>query len=166
MADELDKFQFDTNIATTVGSSVGIVGGAITVVGLSLALAPVTAGASVVLGLAIGGGVAGGAGAATSIGSMITRYRTNKNRRREYTETLNRYEQELKQMKTMQDVLVEMCHRYGQVYDSRVGNKLYRISRISRFQDVLDDLRRLQTQLNDIQTSIWPEMVKIHQSES
>ena len=159
MADELDKFQFDTNIATAVGSSVGIVGGAITVVGLSLALAPVTAGASVVLGLAIGGGVAGGAGAATSIGSFITRFHTNRKRRKEFIEMLNSHRTEMEQMQTMAKVLVEMYNSCREGYDSTVCSNLYRISHISRegLQRVVNNLGRVQTQLNDIHTAIWPD---------
>ncbi len=159
MADELDKFQFDTNIATTVGSSVVITGAAITVVSLSLALAPVTAGASVALGLTIGGGVAGGAGAATSIGSVITRLMANRKRMKVLKKILKKDKRELTQMETMAEVLLDMYNSCMDAYDSTLCSNLYRISHISGevLQRVVNDLDEVQTQLYDLHKSTWPD---------
>ncbi|XP_076358794.1 apolipoprotein L3-like [Tachypleus tridentatus] len=64
---ELNKTKRDVNISNIVGSSAGIVGGVVAVVGL--ALAPLTAGVS--LGLSIGGASLGTAGGLTAGGQML-----------------------------------------------------------------------------------------------
>ncbi len=159
MADKVDRIQFDTNIATTVGSSVGLLGGAASLFGLGLVLAPITAGASLTLALAVGGGVAASAGAATSIGSLITRGTVNRKMRKELIKILESDKREMKQMQTMAEVLVEMYNSCMEVYDSIVGNKLYKTTNITKhgFQRVVDHLRILQRQLDDIQRAIWPD---------
>ena len=65
MADFLDKVSFDTGIARTTGGGVGILGGVMALTGA--ALAPFTAGASLVLTVAgVGTSVAGGVTSFTS----------------------------------------------------------------------------------------------------
>lgn len=72
--DELENRRKNVNIASIVGSSVGLAGTALAVGGL--VAAPFTAGVS--LGLTIAGGVVGTAGGATSIGSKISELVLNK----------------------------------------------------------------------------------------
>ncbi|XP_041100052.1 uncharacterized protein LOC121312121 [Polyodon spathula] len=67
IADGLDKVDRDCTIAKTAGSSAGVVGGVLTIVGI--ALVPVTFGASV--GLSIAGTVTAVAGTVTSAGTHI-----------------------------------------------------------------------------------------------
>ncbi|KAK1150526.1 hypothetical protein AOXY_G33774 [Acipenser oxyrinchus oxyrinchus] len=67
IADGLDKVDRDCTISKTTGSSAGVVGGVLNIVGICLA--PVTFGAS--LGLSIAGTVTAVAGAVTSGGAQI-----------------------------------------------------------------------------------------------
>ncbi|KAL2101375.1 hypothetical protein ACEWY4_003136 [Coilia grayii] len=64
-ARELDKMKFGANISSVAGSSFGVIGGVVSIVGL--ALAPVTAGASLALTLA---GV--GLGVTSGVNSLVT----------------------------------------------------------------------------------------------
>ncbi|XP_058863421.1 apolipoprotein L4-like isoform X2 [Acipenser ruthenus] len=70
IADELDKVDRDCNIAKTAGSTAGVVGGVLTIVGIGLA--PVTAGVS--LGLTIAGVATGVAGSVTGGGAQIGKH--------------------------------------------------------------------------------------------
>ncbi|KAK1130153.1 apolipoprotein L5-like [Acipenser oxyrinchus oxyrinchus] len=70
IADELDQVDRDCTIARTAGSSAGVVGGVLTIVGIGLA--PVTFGAS--LGLFIAGTVTAVAGAVTGGGAQIGKH--------------------------------------------------------------------------------------------
>ncbi|KAK6466184.1 hypothetical protein HHUSO_G36673 [Huso huso] len=70
IADGLDKVDRDCTIAKTTGSSAGVVGGVLTIVGIGLA--PVTFGAS--LGLSIAGTVTAVAGSVTSGGAQIGKH--------------------------------------------------------------------------------------------
>ncbi|KAK3520617.1 hypothetical protein QTP70_028623 [Hemibagrus guttatus] len=78
-ADQLDKMKLGSNISTVAGSSVGIAGGVLSIVGL--ALAPVTAGASLALTLTgVGLGVTSGVnGIVTSITEMAVNSHHGKN---------------------------------------------------------------------------------------
>ncbi|KAK3095854.1 hypothetical protein FSP39_020034 [Pinctada imbricata] len=71
---ELEQVRHNVNIASIVGSSVGFIGASLALAGVIAA--PFTFGTS--LGLTIAGGVIGGAGGLTSVGSKFTEMALNK----------------------------------------------------------------------------------------
>ncbi|KAK3094674.1 hypothetical protein FSP39_004800 [Pinctada imbricata] len=71
---ELEQVRHNVNIASIVGSSVGFIGASLALAGVIAA--PFTFGTS--LGLTIAGGVIGGAGGLTSVGSKFTEVALNK----------------------------------------------------------------------------------------
>ncbi|XP_062574698.1 uncharacterized protein LOC134236538 [Saccostrea cucullata] len=87
--DGLECRRKNVNIASIVGSSVGLVGAALAVGGLIAA--PFTAGVS--LGLTIAGGVVGGVGGFTSAGSKISEFILNK----ETVSQMERYQMNLRE---------------------------------------------------------------------
>ncbi|KAK3519975.1 hypothetical protein QTP70_009631 [Hemibagrus guttatus] len=83
-ADQLDKMKLGSNISTVAGSSVGIAGGVLSIVGL--ALAPVTAGVSLALTLTgVGLGVTSGVnGIVTIITKMAVNHRQTKKAKKSF----------------------------------------------------------------------------------
>ncbi|KAK3552897.1 hypothetical protein QTP86_028005, partial [Hemibagrus guttatus] len=83
-ADQLDKMKLGSNISTVAGSSVGIAGGVLSIVGL--ALAPVTAGVSLALTLTgVGLGVTSGVnGIVTGITKMAVNHRQTKKAKKSF----------------------------------------------------------------------------------
>ena len=86
---ELERIRQNVNIASIVGSSVGFIGASLALAGVITA--PFTFGAS--LGLTIAGGVIGGMGGITSVGSKFTEVAMN----RKPIEQLQRRQQVLKE---------------------------------------------------------------------
>ncbi|KAK1159447.1 apolipoprotein L5-like [Acipenser oxyrinchus oxyrinchus] len=92
IADGLDKVDRDCTIAKTTGSSAGVVGGVLTIVGIGLA--PVTFGVS--LGLSIAGTVTAVAGAITSGGAQIGKHVSDGNDNKRVTEILEMIQTKIK----------------------------------------------------------------------
>ncbi|XP_058863718.1 apolipoprotein L5-like [Acipenser ruthenus] len=99
IADGLDKVDRDCTIAKTAGSSAGVVGGVLTIVGIGLA--PVTFGAS--LGLSIAGAVTAVAGGATNVGTQIVKCVSD-------GKDNNRVNEIVKIIQTYLRVLGELCN--------------------------------------------------------
>lgn len=108
LAGQLDKTTRDVAITQAVGSSVGIVGGLVAIVGL--ALAPLTLGSSLIPA-AIAGGVIGGAGALTAVGSTVAEIVIDKNL---VDQAIGRLEED----RTLTDALV------GQMSDFKESSSL------------------------------------------
>ncbi len=118
LADSLENVQFGTNVASLTGASVGIVGGGLGIAAISLALAPVTFGASLIFGLSVAGGVVGGAGAATGITSVVTRYSYQKHAMKIKNELKEKYKSEASQMQAVSAKLGDICNKGLGSYDS------------------------------------------------
>uniref|UniRef100_A0A7M5X030 Uncharacterized protein n=1 Tax=Clytia hemisphaerica TaxID=252671 RepID=A0A7M5X030_9CNID len=71
IAGQCDETHMDVNISNVASGVVGFVGASLGVTALSIALAPVTAGASVIAGFAIAGATVGLSGGAVGVGANI-----------------------------------------------------------------------------------------------
>ncbi|KAK3513758.1 hypothetical protein QTP70_028712 [Hemibagrus guttatus] len=102
-ADQLDKMKFGSNISTVAGSSVGITGGVLSIVGL--ALAPVTAGASLALTLTgVGLGVTSGV---NSIVTSVTELAVNKRHGNKANSIVNSFMEDMqKVLDCLEDVAI------------------------------------------------------------
>jgi apolipoprotein L len=103
--DELEGRRRNVNISNIVGSSVGLVGSALAIAGV--ATAPFTFGVS--LGLAVAGGVVGGLGGLTVVGTNVTEFVLNKDK----LSMLERYQMNLSERsrcldKSLSDLKKEM----------------------------------------------------------
>ncbi|XP_063045203.1 apolipoprotein L4 isoform X1 [Engraulis encrasicolus] len=93
-ARQLDNMKFGANISTVAGSSVGVVGGVLSIVGL--ALAPVTAGVSLALTLSgVGLGVTSGV---NSLVTGITEMAVNKKHGTEAQNTFQRFMEDVQKL--------------------------------------------------------------------
>ena len=88
---QLDKMKFGSKISSVAGSSVGIIGGVLTIIGL--ALAPVTAGVS--LGLTLGGvGLAVTSGVNSAV-TTTTEIAVNKTQQKKASEGIQSFMQDV-----------------------------------------------------------------------
>jgi hypothetical protein len=105
--DELEGRRRNVNISNIVGSSVGILGSALVIAGV--ATAPFTVGMS--FGLVVAGGVVGGLGGATVVGTNVTEFVLNKDK----VSMLERYQMNLSERsrcldKSLSDLEMEMVN--------------------------------------------------------
>ena len=123
---ELEGIRHNVNIASIVGSSVGIIGSSLALAGVITA--PFTFGAS--LGLGIAGGVIGGLGGITSAGSKVTEVVMNK--------------KWIMQMQRRQRVLQERSHEVKLCHEKL--EKSVKDLLVDADPPTLDDLRVMEAQ--------------------
>jgi apolipoprotein L len=114
--DELEGRRRNVNISNIVGSSVGLVGSALVVAGV--ATAPFTFGVS--LGLAVAGGVVGGLGGLTVVGTNVTEFVMNKDK----LSMLERYQMNLSERSRCLDKSLSDLEKEMEIYatQDRVDN--------------------------------------------
>ncbi|KAG7335394.1 hypothetical protein KOW79_001990 [Hemibagrus wyckioides] len=124
-ADQLDKMKLGSNISTVAGSSVGIAGGALTIAGL--ALAPVTAGASLGLTITAAGlGVACGTNSlARGIAKIAVKSRCKKTTKDKYS----RFKEDVQKILDCMDIVAS---RDEALEDSNNVNMLFETVKLGK----------------------------------
>ncbi len=152
LAASVRKTVSDTNIASITGSSVGVVGGVLAIVGF--ALIPVTVGASAVL--IITGAVVGGASGATGFGSFIARQVLNSKQKKILKSCCDCDRQNSEQLLSALQVVIKLDQQIMARLSSSVLEQRYLTSRNSGTADTFDTILIASSATKIVKTALSP----------